>query len=182
MYDHTLEELKQLDFGSKFSKEYAGLQILTFEDILQKLACHVIMNIHIKTIRNEDEYDEAILGKIIALIKKYDCEKYVYFCTGNDNLLRLARQMAPQIACCVGAGNAPWALVERALEFDCKKIQLFKPHFDQAMIDKAHANGIRCNVFWSDDPKEAEQFIKMGVDTILTNDYNNIARTVKKLR
>lgn len=180
VYDHTLEELQQLDFGSKFSKEYAGLQILTFEDILKKLACHVIMNIHIKTIRNEDLYDEAILAKIIALIQKYDCEKYVYFCSGNDNLLALARRMAPQIDCCVGGGNAPWALVERALEYGCGKIQLFKPHFDQAMIDKAHANGIRCNVFWSDDPSETETFLQMGIDTILTNDYNNIARKVKE--
>ena len=47
------------------------------------------------------------------------------------------------------------------------------------MIDKAHANGIICNVFWSDDPEEAKQFLNMGIDTILTNDYNLVAQAVK---
>ena len=66
---------------------------------------------------------------------------------------------------------AGWKIVDRAIEWKCCKVQLFKPYFDQEMIDKAHANGIRCNVFWSDDPAEAAKFFDMGVDTILTNDY-----------
>ena len=35
----------------------------------------------------------------------------------------------------------------------------------------ARAAGLRVNVFWSDDPEEAKKFLDMGVDTILTNDY-----------
>ena len=49
------------------------------------------------------------------------------------------------------------------------------------MIDKAHANGIICNVFWSDDEAETKQFLDMGIDTILTNDYNRIAKIVKNI-
>ena len=58
-------------------------------------------------------------------------------------------------------------------------MQLFKPYFDQAMIDKAHEHGIICNVFWSDDPEETKQFLDMGIDTILSKDYFTIANTVK---
>ena len=54
-----------------------------------------------------------------------------------------------------------------------------KSEFDQEMIDKAHANGIICNVFWSDDVEEAKQFLEMGIDTILTNDYNLISQVIK---
>ncbi len=49
------------------------------------------------------------------------------------------------------------------------------PHFDQALIDRARAAGLRVNVFWSDDPAEAKRFLDMGVDTILTNDYQPIS-------
>ena len=49
------------------------------------------------------------------------------------------------------------------------------------MIDRAHQNGIICNVFWSDDPEEAKGFLKMGIDCILTNDYWNIATALKGL-
>ena len=40
------------------------------------------------------------------------------------------------------------------------------------MIDQAHANNIKCNIFWSDDPKEACEFLDMGIDTILTNNLH----------
>ena len=48
------------------------------------------------------------------------------------------------------------------------------------MIDKAHGNGIICNMFWSDDETETKNFLDMGIDTILTNDYNLISQTVKR--
>ena len=158
------------------------MRIIKFEEILKKFACHTIMNIHVKTVNNTCEYDRELLQKIIALIRKYDCEKYVYFMSGNDNFLRLAGEMAPDIARCVGGGDSPRRIVERAIEMGCEKVQLFKPHFDQEMIDKAHKNGIICNVFWSDDPEETESFLKMGIDTILTNDYNRISQIVKKIK
>ena len=88
--------------------------------------------------------------------------------------------MAPDIACCVGAGNDAWGLVERAVELGCEKIQLFKPKFDQDMIRRAHEKGLAVNVFWSDDPEETRQFLNMGIDTILTNDYLRISNVVKE--
>ena len=38
----------------------------------------------------------------------------------------------------------------------------------------------RCNIFWSDDPAETEEFLRMGIDTILTNDYHRIAQVLSK--
>ena len=73
-------------------------------------------------------------------------------------------------------------MVELAVKYDCKKIQLFKPYFDKDMIDRAHKVGIRCNVFFADDPEEAARFLEMGIDTILTNDYNRVSQAVEKYR
>ena len=98
--------------------------------------------------------------------------------TGKDELLQLLRELAPDICRCCGAGDAPWDIVERAIKYDCHKVQLFKPYFNQEMIDKAHENGIMCNVFWSDDVEETMKFLNMGIDTILTNDYHLISQAV----
>ena len=180
IYDYTYEELLKFDFGVKYNEKFKGLKILKFEEILQKFACHTIMNIHIKTINTTCEYDPEILRKIIALIDQYDCRKYVYFMSGNDNFLRLASEMAPDICRCVGGGSAPYEMVERAMKYDCKKIQLVKGKFNPEMIDAAHKNGIICNIFWSDDVKEAKEYIAMGIDTILTNDFNLISQAIKR--
>lgn len=179
VYEHTYAQLLKYDFGAKHGAEFAGMRIVTFEEILKKFAGQVIMNVHIKTGNNNIEYDPAVLKKIIDLIDKYDCRRHVYFMTGNHNLLRLCREMAPDICRCAGAGDDPWKIVDLALEYGCRKVQLFKPYFDQSMIDRAHENGIICNVFWSDDPDETRRFRDMGIDVILTNDYNRIANVVK---
>ena len=78
----------------------------------------------------------------------------------------------------MGAAPDGWTIVDRAIDCKCAKVQLFKPYFNQKMIDCAHQNGIRCNVFWSDDPDEARRFLAMGIDCILTNDYWNIANAL----
>ena len=176
VWEYTLSELRALDFGSKHGEEFAGMKIPTFEEILKKLACHCVMNIHLKTAGDKREY----LDKVVRLIKKYDCEKYVYFTTGDDSLLERLQKEYPHIPRCCGAGSDAWGMVERGLKYGCAKVQLFKPYFDRAMIDKAHANGIICNVFWSDDVEETEKFLDMGIDVILTNDYNRIAGVVSK--
>lgn len=178
--DHTYAELLELDFGSHFGSEFAGLKICTFEEVLKKFACHVIMNIHVKCHDVTKPYDQAMLEKIIRLIRKYDCEKHAYLMSGNDVFLQQVQAYAPDICLCVGGGNAFEAIVDRAIAMNCPKVQLVKGHFTQEMIDKAHAHGIICNVFWSDDEEETREYLRMGIDTILTNDYYRISKVVKE--
>ena len=121
------------------------------------------------------------MKKIVALIRKYDCEKHVYFMISHDGVIKQFKEYAPDICMCVGhIDERPWEIVERAIELGAEKVQLFKPHFNQEMIARAHKNGIKCNVFWSDDEDETQKFLDMGIDTILTNDYNLISQVVKK--
>ena len=178
--DHTLAELEQLDFGIKFGEKFKGLSIVKFEDILKKFSCHVIMNIHVKPLSYTERYPEDIMKKIVELIRKYDCEQYVYFMLETDIQIKQFIEYAPNIPVCVGhLGDRPWEIVDRAIELGAKKVQLFKPYYNKEMIDKAHEHGILCNVFWSDDEDETKMFLDMGIDTILTNDYNLISQVIK---
>ncbi|MBE6641105.1 MAG: hypothetical protein E7619_05920 [Ruminococcaceae bacterium] len=176
--EHTYEELTKLDFGVKYGERFKGLHIIKFEDILKKLACHCIMNVHIKSC------DEEVFRKIIALIDKYDCRKYVYF-VSSTAILEMAKEIAPDIPRCAGGGptaETRWDIVDRAIRTGCRKVQFFKPCYSKELVDKAHAHGIICNVFWSDDVKEARELLEMGMDTILTNDYHLIAEEVKRFK
>lgn len=180
--DKTFDELMQYDFGSKFSDKFAGLNILTFEDILKKFSCQTIMNIHIKPI-DSNPYPTDAMEKIIALIRKYGCEKHCYLMLETDRQITMFKEYASDIPICVAhLASKPWSIVDRAIEFGCQKVQFIKPWINREMIEKAHAHGIKCNVYWADDPKEALEFLDMGVDTILTNNLNIVANAVKKLR
>ena len=162
------------------NEKYRGLKIPTFEEILQKFAGRVIMNIHVKFW--DRGFPVSMMEDIVALIRKYDAEKYVYIMTTSDRRIRQMQAYAPDIPCCIGwDGNKdPMSMVDRAIAMGCKKVQLFKPYFNADTVKKAHEHGIMCNVFWSDDPEETMEFLAMGIDTILTNDYNLISQVVER--
>ena len=172
VFDHTYEELKKLDFGFKTGEHFAGLRILRFDEILARFSRHVIMNIHLKDVGME--WREKHLRKVLRLIDAYDARGHVYFMSSCGPLQEQLSRLAPDIPRCMG--YAPKNdTVEEAIRHRCQMVQLFKPYFDQSSIDRAHAAGMRVNVFWSDNPAEAKKFLEMGIDTILTNDYLLIA-------
>ncbi|MBO4410169.1 MAG: hypothetical protein J5775_05395 [Spirochaetales bacterium] len=166
--EHTLEELRSYDFGQGV---YPGLRICTFEEILKKLACHCVMNVHLKAKTTDPCYDPEALAEIWRLVRRYDCEKHVYFMSGNDNIIRQIRTLYPEARTCLGGGDDFWGIVDRAIVLKADKVQLVKGSFNREMIEKAHSHGILCNVYWSDDVDEAREYLGMGVDTILTNRY-----------
>lgn len=178
--DHTMEELLNLDFCTKEWERFKSLRIVRFEDILKKFAGHVIMNIHVKPLTYDDTpYPEQIMKKIVELLRRYGAERHAYFMLKTDAQIKQFKKYAPDIPICVGhLDDRPWDIVKRAIEFGCKKVQLYRPYFTPDMIDLAHKNGIGCNLFFSDDPEEAKKFFDMGIDTILTNDFNSVSRAL----
>ena len=182
IYEHTYAELLELDFGVKHGERFAGLKIPTFEEILKKFAGRVIMNIHVKIW--DIDAEEPMIEEIVALVRKYDCARHVYFMTTNDKIIRRVMEYAPDIPVCVGwDGNKddPLSMAKRAIELGAYKIQLFKPYFNAETVKLAHEHGILCNVFWADDPKEAREYLEMGIDTILTNDYLTVYNAVSDM-
>lgn len=180
IFEHTYEELLKLDFGVKHGEKFRGLRIPTFEEILQKFAGHVIMNIHVKIW--DFAFEDDMMKEIVDLIRKYDCVKHVYFMTTNDAVIKEVMRYAPDICVCVGwDGNCEsTSIVERAIALGAQKVQLYKPYYNKQSVDMAHENGIKCNVFYDDAPEDAISDLEMGIDTILTNDYLTVANAIKE--
>ncbi len=179
----TYDELLKYDFGAHHAEHYKGLKVVKVEDIFRKFAGQAIMNVHLKTPDDWSEvcpYDDEKLLQIINLIHKYDCERHAYIMCSSNPAIRRIKELAPQIRICCGAGEFPMEIVDRAIALGCEKVQLFKPYFNQEMIDKAHAHGIICNVFFADEVDEAIRYLEMGIDTILTNNYLTVANAVKE--
>ena len=176
--DYTYGELLRFDFGARVSPHFAGLRILKFEEILRRFARQTVMNIHVKTGQENPRFSVETVRRIAELLRRYDCADHAYF-MGAPAVHEAAIQVAPEVARCMGAGSTVEErsqIVERAIRFKCSKVQFFKPVVSRELVEKAHAAGILCNVFWSDDPAEAREFLEMGIDTILSNDYWSIAR------
>ena len=88
--------------------------VKAFEEILQKFAGRVIMNIHVK-IWDVEAADRKI-EQIAGLIEKYDCVGHVYFMSSNTQALLQMRERLPYASYCQGAGGGNDIMVEKAIE------------------------------------------------------------------
>ncbi len=178
-----LSAVLKADAGVKFSPRFAGTRIPTLQQVLRRFAGLVVMNVHVNfDCESQDAFDAA-MEKLCAAVYQYGCAPYVYL-AGDRRVLEAARRIAPELArAClyeqIDDAHDGMALVEHAIEYGCTKLQFFKPNLSAAAIAKAKEHGIRCNVFWADDPAEAADYLRQGIDTVLTNDCLALAGTVR---
>ncbi len=177
--ESTYKKLAELDFGSPYNEKFKGLKITKFEDVLQKFAGRTIMNIHIAS--SENHTDISMIEKIVALIRKYDCEKHVYFSTEQDELIRQIKGYDTDLTCCMiqSKDSDPTAFIDRAIASGAYKVQLYNLYCNRSMVQKAHADGILCGLYCSNDPKEVIRALEMGVDTVLTDDFFAVYNEIK---
>ena len=102
IYEKTLEELEQLDFGKKFDEKYTGEKILTFEGLLQLCKENeVIIDLDLahlnykKYFENTDEY----INIIINTVEKYDMFNSIIFNDGpNPNTILRIKEIKKDIS------------------------------------------------------------------------------------
>ena len=180
IWEHTLEALKTLEFGSHFREKYKDLRLPTFEEILAKFAGRVIMNIHVK-IWDMGAADDK-LEEIASLIEKYDCERHIFFMTISTEKLLAMRERLPHAGYCRGARPNNEAMIEEAIRHRFDKVQIVCWHpYNKEMVDRCHAHGIICNFCQADDPQSAKELLDMGFDCILTNDFHAVKSGLEEL-
>ena len=85
----TLEEVKALDAGAKFSPEFAGERVPTLEETLKlarSLSDTIRLGVEIK------DYDEATVDKTVPLLKEYGFFEGCWFYCFNAQILKYIKQ------------------------------------------------------------------------------------------
>jgi len=163
--EHSLQAIRELDAGVKFSPEWEGTRVPLFEELFEFLAGRAFMNIHVKDV-GEDGF---ILRRIQRLAEHWGIEDQVYI-AGDRQVLELARQVSPAIPrCCLEAQDDPRALIQCATELECQRLQFGRSGTTDDHIREARDLGLITNYFYSDDPEEAARLIEAGVMALLTN-------------
>lgn len=128
------------------------------------------MNLHVKTPRGCTDYDSVAFRKILDMLETYDMLEHVYI-SGDEAVLKAAVTLAPDLPRTALDSRLDFTLVKLAKKYRCQKVQFYRGYYRQDMVEEARTAGMRCNLFWSDDPQEIPSLLESGIDTILTNDY-----------
>ncbi len=177
VWEKTLEEIKAMDFGSQFAAPFAGMTAATLKEILQKFSCHTIMNIFIGT---NGEREEELLTKILALIDRYDCRQYVYLTAADASLLKKTRALDAAVPLCFcQTDDTLCDAVAVAKECDCTRVQFSTVYATKERVQAAHNANLKVGIYCTNTPEEAKTALAMGADTLLTDDYYQVAKAVQ---
>ena len=164
------EDICRLDAGSHAGDAWRGVRMPRIEDVLDVMDGRIGLNIHI---RSEGE-GGATVRRVCDLLTEHALTDSAYISLETESALRTAFEYAPEVprACLVSQDN-PSASVDIAKRYACHRIQ-FSRGVSGEDIRRAREFGLVCNLFWSDDPKDAMEFVQKGIDVILTHCANTM--------
>ncbi len=160
--DFTLAELKQLNIGVKRGWV---VPFCTAEEVFAQLANKLTFNIHLKE-HGEEGY---LIRELCRLADKYNARGSIYF-AGSPAELAWMQRVAPDIPrTAIQLPKDQMGIFEMAKTYDCTRVQFWLGMFDGTLIEKLHAEGILCNLFYADTAEDYQKYFDMGIDTLLTN-------------
>ena len=191
--EHDCAYLLNLDAGSHFSKQYAGLKIPTLEAVLRARPAHTFVNIELKTeldipsffsstpilIRQPEssmEIHARRLAKITAQCIQDvardvpDLLNYLLVSSFHPIALEAFAQLMPSVAigqlhCSTTQYNTAPLMAQLAHH----AIHLNVRETTRTQVEKAHQAGLYVNCWTVNDVDDARRLMDWGVDGIITN-------------
>lgn len=171
----TLQELKELDFGSYFSPEFAGTGIPTLDEFLELTAASdiEIMNIELKSPR---EKETDIVKKTLKAVKAHNLFDRLIISSFDKQLLKEAKEIdgkcrtgflySPNHRDSIGMGLFP---VQIAKSINVDALHPLYYYVSEKLVRKAHQAGMKVNVWTVNKEKTVKKMVEYGVDGIITD-------------
>ena len=165
--DLTLEELKRLDFGSWFNREFAGEHILTLDEVLDLLkGWDGILNIELKS---GIVIYEGMEKKVVDMLHRYRRIDRCIISSFNHYSLQTIKKLEPglKIGLLYSAGLVePWTYAKMV------GAEAIHPQFYSLVppiIQACREHGILMNPWTVDQPEYIRSLTLSGIDGIITN-------------
>lgn len=178
--DYTLEELRQFDFGSYFSEEFAETKIPTIEEFLDLCGGLNVVNIEIKTPKQKGT---DIVRKTIAKVKEFGLfDKLIISCFDKDVLIECKEVDQNVRTGILYSTDSPYTEIYDDPVAFAKKIGADAIHplgilVDEDYIIDCHKAGLIVNPWTIDKPYAIERLRDWGSDGVITN-YPDLAREI----
>lgn len=162
IWDVTYDEIKNLDVGSRFSKDYAGTTIPTLAEVLIVCKDKLYLNIEIK----RNGHDEGVVKKVVDTIMEYgnpdNCDITSQDYATLEEVRAYNESILTAYTSVIGIGN-----IQNLEAADIISIQETFAGYNN--IENLHAAGKRVFVWTVNEEETMEKLIALNVDAILTN-------------
>jgi glycerophosphoryl diester phosphodiesterase len=165
--DHTLKEIKRLDAGSWFRREFAGEEVLTLEEAVEILRGRVGLNLEIKGADPPGRLEIQCVG----IVRSLHFSRETVFSSFSLPRMRLVRDLADdaRIGILMNAGE-PWtAAFALGAELGAEAVHAERSLVSATAVGEAHQRGLEVRVWSVNRPSEMESLAVLGVDAIFTD-------------
>lgn len=160
----TVDELLRLDAGTKFSPAHAGEGIPRFVDVLDMVAPTASrLNVEIKS----PPHGAGLARTVVDLLRQFGKQREYTVSSFDLHALATIRTMAPEITLALIGDGAE--ILTHAERLHLPWIHGNHTTVSKEIVARAHAQGIRVNVWTVDTPETYPLWRATGVDKLCTN-------------
>ena len=163
--DFTLAELRRLDAGKWFDRDYMGQRIPTLEEILEFARKNdVIFYLEVK-------YDAAwgMHHSLMAELQKAENAARTIVISFDQSTLAALRRVDASIMMGFLADEPGTDYVKDTLELGARQLCPHTSLVNQELIERAHGADLQVATWTVDEVEEMRRVIAAGVDGIMTN-------------
>ncbi len=157
----TLNELRRLDAGVRFGREFKGERIPTLEEVMALADGRCALNIELKSAGVERGVCKLIVehkALTTAMVSSFDWDA-----------LAVVRQFEPRVRLGLLASRGPLRMVEAAVELRAESVNPKANIVTEELCIAAHRRNLSVYTWTVDGPTEMRRLIAYGVDGIMTN-------------
>ncbi|WP_404455625.1 glycerophosphodiester phosphodiesterase [Virgibacillus necropolis] len=166
--DFTLEEIRQIDVGSKFSTEFKGVTLPTLEEVLEICPSDVKLNVEIKNIPVIYPGIEEIL---LDCLRSYDRLDNLVISSFDHVALEKIQQLAPDVE----LGMLFYYRILRAWDYaknsglNISSIHPNNVYTDREFVENCKQLGYKVYPYTVNSKKRYEELVGYGVDGVFSN-------------
>ncbi|CAM3344571.1 glycerophosphoryl diester phosphodiesterase [Pseudomonas floridensis] len=170
---HDLDDILELDAGSWFSPEFAGLQVPTFEEVV---ACALRLNLGLQVELKPTIGDDVETAEVVIPILKrlWPADRGQLFVSSFSvrSLVR-ARQLWREVPLAIATLVAPADPVALLAEYDCRILHVLNDMLDEHHLTRLQDSGVEFAVATINNPYRARYLLARGAQSILS-DYPDL--------
>lgn len=177
--DFTLKEIRELDAGIKYGKEFAGLKVPTFDEFLDFYKDkNQIINLELKnSIIHYKDLEEIVLKKVY----EYHLESKVIISSFNHYSIKKIMEIDRGIQ----VGILYWDCIYHPEQYGKSLgVDALHPEFnslDDKIVSDSHSLGLKINAYTVDKEEDLKRMIDLKIDGIITDCPDKLKKIISNL-
>lgn len=177
----SLSELKGLDAGAFFGKEFTGVGIPTLDEVFESVGQKLFVNVELTNYKSSND---ALVEKVVEVVKRHNMEERVLFSSFLSKNLVKSQLLLPQTPVALLCLPGVMGIISRSVfsrHFSPLIIHPFLSDVNSRYVELEHKAGRRVHVWTVNAENDIQRLKNDGVDGLFTDNPLNTRKILEKM-